>query len=257
MNKDMQAHRTRHCPERQQHCECCAQEYTACIMSEHLHVCPDREEPCPLGCEQAKLTPRRLDEHLAHQCALRTVRCSLGCGCELQAQREQQHQARECSLRGVTCSLDCDTAGLTAGVLEVHMKECPRRSVKCTLGCGELLEYQHVETHSNQCPTLVMVCEPCRENGVEEDETHMTRAALRSHQRRCLYSRVPCPQACGKTLERRHVLGHVADTCPLRSVSCPFAPECQVKCVPYRDLREHVKAHYSPTRRGFMLQRLK
>lgn len=43
------------------------------------------------------------------------------------------------------------------------------------------------------------------------------------HDNECPHKIIPCPRVCGDTFPRRQTEKHMADICPLRPVSCPFA----------------------------------
>ena len=147
----------------------------------------------------------------------RRVKCELGCGMSMRADRIEQHMNHECPRRLVSCP-DCAVL-VPECEMPDHVKDmCPKRFVACTnayLGCTLSLKFEDLELHvTHKCKKRLVECRlGCgRRMRWDERDDH--------EQRDCVRRMVFCPKGCGEEMPFGERARHVNDECPLRIVKC-------------------------------------
>lgn len=119
-----------------------------------MHIashCPKRRLKCSLGCG-AELDADELEKHQASACPRRRERCK-GCGKEVQASDMEKHVSTECPVRTVACPRTCGVDVPEAKLKEHLASECQRRVLLCPLGCGQEGECRMLNLHMEKyCP---------------------------------------------------------------------------------------------------------
>lgn len=99
--------------------------------------------------------------------------------------------------------------------------------------CGTNFKCSLLGHHRTQCNLRPFRCEFC---SYKSDFLDVTQ----NHLPTCTSVRVFCPNNCGLTIQRKNIVSHVANDCPLAVVECElhFAG-CEVKA-PRKDMAEHI-----------------
>ena len=191
-----------------------------CCGNSFCHSCIERikadNKPCPNCNSKFSEFP---DKRLQISVSLIQTRCS--------------HQKDGCEWTG------------EVGQLDVHLNKdpppekqldgCQFADIKC-LYCEEKKQRQHVQVHQNeQCTKRPFSCEYCKEYKSHHDNI------IYNHWPVCGSHPVRCPNECGLFLQRRKLDTHVANECPLTTISCDFQHiGCAVK-QPRKDMPEHLR----------------
>ena len=153
-------------------------------------------QPCPV-CKEENLTAMRDKFHKRRVLSLK-VRCP--------------HKAEGCEWEG------------ELGSLEQHLNtnssagECGYVDVDCPYACGERVQRRSLEEHKSQrCPLRPFTCQYCNHKATHQKVT-------KEHWPVCEKHPLPCPNECGvKKIERKHLKGHLEQTCPLEVIQCNFS----------------------------------
>ena len=147
----------------------------------------------------------------------------------------------------VRCSHQKDGCEWTGelGQFDVHLNKDPppeKRLTGCQLVkidclyCEEKQQRQYIQGHQNEnCMKRPFSCEYCHDYESNFDDV------IHNHWPECGFHPVRCPNECGSFPQRQKLDSHVADECPLTTISCDFVHVgCGVK-LPRKDMPEHVR----------------
>eukprot|EP01083_Nonionella_stella_P025773 70979_1 len=96
-----------------------------------------------------------------------------------------------------------------------HQKQCPLQLISCG-HCERDMLQRELEQHHETCTQFPVACTDCHEDGI-------LRSSMETHvQNECPMTMVPCPQKCGKQLQRRNQEMHITDACPQTMIDCEF-----------------------------------
>ena len=176
-------------------------------------------KPCPV-CRKENLTAVD-DKYLKRKVMSLKVRCP--------------HKAEGCKWLG------------ELGDLEQHLNSatgCRFVDVDCPFSCGERVQRRSLEEHKSQhCPKRPFACQYCNHEATFQEVT-------KEHWPVCKKFPLPCPNECGeKTIERKHLKGHLKKTCPLEEIWCEFSyagcgVQLQRRLMPAH-VKEGMEAHLS------------
>ena len=116
-----------------------------------------------------------------------------------------------------------------------QLKGCQFSKIKC-VHCPDSILRSHIRTHqSDQCPKRPFSCKHCKDfDSSYEDVTT-------NHWPVCGYYPLPCPNKCGKTLQRQNLHSHITNDCPLTIIDCDFQHVgCEVT-LPRKDMPTHLQ----------------
>ena len=122
------------------------------------------------------------------------------------------HKAEGCEWQGELRSLEQQlNTNSSAG-------ECRYVDVDCPYACGERVQRLSLEEHKSQrCPLRPFTCQYCNHKATHQKVT-------KEHWPVCEKYPLPCPNKCGvKKIERKHLKGHLEQTCPLQVIQCDFS----------------------------------
>ncbi|RYH30566.1 hypothetical protein EON65_04750 [archaeon] len=124
-------------------------------MHEQFH-CSQRQ----IECDQCKepMLAHEYAKHLTDKCALRKVKCSVGCGLCFFAKDITHHEKNECNkyCSNTPCKMNIGPPSRLR-YHEVH--ECPFRKVLCKHQCGEVTFQQDIDYHETYlCPAKPSYC---------------------------------------------------------------------------------------------------
>lgn len=119
--------------------------------------------------------------------------------------------------------------------LETHLNP-PAKKGGCLLAkvqcyhCKELVLRSSIRTHAQKCKKVT--CSHCK---TYEDMA----SKMEKHYGECPMYPVACPNSCGSEPFRKNITKHVADSCPLTLLECPYSyAGCDVK-VTRREMSSH------------------
>ena len=160
----------------------------------------------------------------------------------LKAVKDKYHKRRVSSLK-VRCphkAEGCEWQG-ELGSLEKHLNakssagECRYVDVDCPYACGERVQRRSLEKHKSQrCPLRPFTCQYCKHKATFQEVT-------KKHWPVCKKYPLPCPNECGEKIERRHLKGHLEQTCPLEEIQCDFSYAGCVAQLQRRFMSAHMK----------------
>ena len=207
-------------------------------MLEHLEnncgCCPVE---CPLGCVvngRVVIMPMRLiGEHL-ETCRMRLITCNF-CGEQEKACRMDSHNMA-CTEFPFPCMNKCGEQ-LPLNEMSTHLEtECPLEPVRCPyakFGCQKRGERSLLAEHVKNCPLRAVKCQYC-ENEIKLSE-------LTSHHDVCSEYPITCTRLCTLQMLRKELDAHLATSCPLEIVKCPFAEHgCEEK-TERRQMDQHAR----------------
>ena len=121
---------------------------------------------------------------------------------------------------------------------EKHLDGCQFTKIDC-LYCEEKQQRQYIQVHQNeQCMKRPFSCEYCHDYESNFDDV------IHNHWPVCGFHPVRCPNECGSFPQRQNLDSHVADECPLTTISCDFVHVgCGVK-LPRKDMPEHLRESF-------------
>ena len=147
----------------------------------------------------------------------------------------------------VRCSHQKDGCEWTGelGQLDVHLNKDPPPEKQLTgcqlikidcLYCEEKQQRQYIQGHQNEnCMKRPFSCEYCHDYESNFDDV------IHKHWPVCGSHPVRCPNECGSFPQRQNLDSHVADECPLTTISCDcIHVGCGVK-LPRKDMPEHLR----------------
>ena len=147
----------------------------------------------------------------------------------------------------VRCSHQKDGCEWTGELdrLDVHLNKDPppkKQLDGCQFGeidclyCEEKKQRQYIQVHQDEhCVKRPFSCEYCHDYESNFDDV------IHNHWPVCGFHPVRCPNECGWFPQRQNLDSHVADECPLTSLSCDFVHVgCGVK-LPCKDMPEHLR----------------
>ena len=153
-------------------------------------------QPCPV-CREENLVAMKDNYHKRRVLSLK-VRCP--------------HKAEGCEWQGELRSLEQHlNTNSSAG-------ECEYVDVDCPYACGERVQRRSLEEHKSQrCPLRPFTCQYCNHKATHQEVT-------KEHWPVCEKYPLPCPNECGEgEIERKHLKGHLEQTCPLEVIQCNFS----------------------------------
>ena len=117
---------------------------------------------------------------------------------------------------------------------EEHIGEiCCYQMVKCKNGCKKEMERRQLRSHeTTKCLHRNFKCPHCPHRGPYNTVTT-------SHLTVCESFRLPCVAGCKRTLTRRGMKDHLANTCSEELVECPHKMAGCASIVKRKDLEEH------------------
>ncbi len=139
----------------------------------------------------------------------------------------------------------CEWTG-ELGQLDEHLNTDPQREKQldgclfvklvCIYDCGELMPRQYVQSHQIlYCTKRPFSCEHCHNHESTFNDV------VNNHWPVCGSFPVPCPNECGSTIPRQNINNHVANECPLTTISCDFhRMGCAVN-FPRHDMPDHLR----------------
>jgi len=87
---------------------------------------------------------------------------------------------------------------------------------ECSNGCGKTLRAYELENHEkNDCPNRLITCQFCK--------IELMHCKMGEHKSVCDLAVLRCPNNCGKSIPRRDMDCHIADSCANQKVDCEFA----------------------------------
>lgn len=107
---------------------------------------------------------------------------------------------------------------ITSKLLKQAVKKCKLdfEQETCSNNCGNILRAFELEEHENKyCPVRMVNCEHC-------DEPHPYNQ-MEAHHQVCEKYPLPCPNKCGKKIQRANLETHMENTCLLQVIACPYA----------------------------------
>ena len=121
---------------------------------------------------------------------------------------------------------------------EKQLNGCQFAEVDC-LYCEEKQQRQYIHGHQNEnCMKRPFSCEYCHDYESNFDDV------IHNHWPVCGFHPVRCPNECGSFPQRQNLDSHVANECPLTTISCDFHHVgCAVK-LPCKDMPEHVREKF-------------
>ena len=139
--------------------------------------------------------------------------------------KDKFHKRKALSLK-VRCphkAEGCEWEG-ELGSLEQHLNtnssagECRYVDVDCPYACGERVQRHSLEEHKSQrCPLRPFTCQYCNHKATHQKVT-------KEHWPVCEKYPLPCTNECGEEkIERKHLKGHLEQTCPLEVIQCNFS----------------------------------
>ena len=147
----------------------------------------------------------------------------------------------------VRCSHQKDGCEWTGELrqLDAHLNEDPERGkelngcqfveIRCLYKCGNQLQRRHMPQHQAECTKRPFSCEHCHDYDSNYDDV------VHNHWPVCGSFLITCPNECGSTLPRQNSNNHIAEMCPLTTISCDFYHVgCTVKLL-RKDLSEHLR----------------
>lgn len=147
------------------------------------------------------------------------------------------HQSEGCSWTGELGQLDKHLN--TKPIRTEQLHSCKFVSIKCLHDhCSEYIKRSKIENHQqNMCPRRPFTCEYCANyKSYHEDVT-------KNHWPLCNYYPTPCPNECGKTLQRQQIENHIDNDCPLTVIDCDFKSiGCRVY-LPRKDMPAHLESN--------------
>lgn len=147
-----------------------------------------------------------------------------------------------CSERDKGCNWSGELRELTAHlnsepIYERRLFGCDYVKVECSL-CGSFVQRVTLKSHESQkCDHRPYVCEFC----TEYKSTYID--VTKNHQDKCLFQPIPCPNKCGKEVQRQHVDNHRKNECELRppdKIPCEFSFAGCSEMVPPDNMQEHL-----------------
>ena len=117
-----------------------------------------------------------------------------------------------------------------------QLQGCQFTQVHCYF-CSEVFQRAIIKAHQDEsCPMRPFSCEHCKDfDSYYQDVTD-------KHWLACSHYPVPCPNKCGEILQRRALISHTANDCPLTIVDCDFAyAGCEVKLA-CNEMPKHLSA---------------
>ena len=126
-----------------------------------------------------------------------------------------------------------------------HLNECPFLPIPCPLKCVHekegvkqicKIERNLIGQHElKNCSMRLVACDFCNEE--------VRACEVNSHLEKCEHFLVSCPFACteGVKVKRKDVPSHLANSCPLHVVNCPFLKFGCGVVLPRSDLEQHEK----------------
>ena len=116
-----------------------------------------------------------------------------------------------------------------------HLEGCQFSKIKC-LYCSDLFLRSDMKTHQiDQCSVRPFSCQYCK----DFNSNHLDVTLI--HWPVCDYYPVPCPNKCGKTLQRQNLQSHITNDCPLTIIDCDFQHVgCEVR-LPRKDIPAHLQ----------------
>ena len=141
----------------------------------------------------------------------------------------------------------CDWTG-ELGQFDVHLNKDPppeKRLTGCQfaeidcLYCEEKQQRQYIQVHQNeQCRKRLYSCEYCHDYESNFDDV------IHNHWPVCGFHPVRCPNECGSFPQHQNRDSHIADECPMTTISCDFINVgCAVK-LPRKDMPEHLRENF-------------
>ena len=149
--------------------------------------------------EEEKEELGEAEEERAHAKSAAAAAGEAGTGLE---QADLQQEAEGCSSSGE------------------HEDEKEAQFVDCPYSCGERVQRRDLEEHKSQhCPLRPFTCQYCNHEATYQDVT-------KDHWPVCEKYPLPCPNECGEEeIERRHLKGHLEQSCPLEVIGGAARPE--------------------------------
>jgi len=128
-----------------------------------------------------------------------------------------------CEFENVECPIGCKKL-LQRQHINNHTKECPCRLVRCKY-CLLLVEHQFVNSkHKNECSRFPLPCpNKCKVNDIPREEMDM-------HRDVCDLQQVMCPNKCGIVIQRQYLADHIQSKCKHREIACQYCFKTD-KCV--------------------------
>ena len=130
---------------------------------------------------------------------------------------------------------------------------CEYCELECIL-CGDSIWRRNLEKHKrDDCKQRPYICPLCEQyNSAYVD-------VVENHQPKCLFQRVPCPNGCGISPEKRNLENHLKNDCQLKcpdKVPCEFSFAGCTDMIPPDKMQEHleggVKTHLSLMAASFL-----
>ena len=104
------------------------------------------------------------------------------------------------------------------------------------LYCEEKKQRQYIQGHQNEhCMKRPISCEYCHDYESNFDDV------INNHWPVCGFHPVRCPNECDSFPQRQNRDSHVADECPLTTISCDFVHVGCVVKLPRKDMSEHLR----------------
>ena len=154
-----------------------------------LHVfCTNKEKGCKW---QGEINNISLHLKNGDGCQFENVKCFNACGMEVQRRYMTNHIENKCPQHVIECQY-CKVKGKRRIITGVHIKRCPK--------------------HILPCPNALHGC----------PEVSIPREDICKHRKVCQYENVQCDNECGKKIQRRYLLDHVATKCRCRQVLCQY-----------------------------------
>ena len=129
------------------------------LMQPHhfAHECTLRPVPCTFGC--GVIVPARdLPHHESTDCEMRVVDCAAGCGMRMRFRDREAHELLECGHQTAPCKYSCGATPMVVLLRDHEENECPRRPTPCPRNCGSSLWHQDLPEHLLICPRRLLVC---------------------------------------------------------------------------------------------------
>ena len=177
-------------------------------------------QPCPLC--KAKRFSDFINKGLQRSLYALQVRCS--------------HQKDGCEWTGELGQLDVHLNNDPPP--EKQLNGCRFTEIDC-LYCEDKKQRQYIQVHQNEnCVKRSFSCEYCHDYESNFDDV------IRNHWPVCGFHPVRCPNECASFPQRQNRVSHVADKCPLTTISCDFVHVgCGVK-LPRKDMPEHLRENF-------------
>ena len=254
---ELEIHMKDKCPKRKVKCIHCNKDFKSCKLDGHFVKCLKMEVSCVLC--GTNITREDISEHLKFDCGMVQTTCELGCGVELTRYELKIHVKDKCPQRKLKCqhcNMDCKFCELSE-----HLDKCPKMNVSCDLKCGKVMCREDMKQHLKyDCGMVQVTCDPgC---GVEltrdELKIHVKDTCLQReircehcfssvkfrdntlHLKECPYVKVPC-YLCGAKNCRKDITEHLEESCPEKTIKCPFFKYKCLARIKRKDIDKHLE----------------